>query len=112
MITQTQAVQEAGKVLWLSDIEAKPVEWLNVPPIGEGWLARRYVSLLDADPYIGKTTLLIWLAAWASRNGAVAVLACAEDDPVNTIKPRILAAGGDSKRIALVPTARQTAHAS
>jgi putative DNA primase/helicase len=42
----------------LNDIEAKEVEW-----IWPGWILRGYVSLVTGDPGIGKTSVLLSIAA-------------------------------------------------
>jgi RecA-family ATPase len=93
----------------LSDIKPVRVDWL-VP----GRLARGHLHLLDGDPDLGKSLVLLDLAARlttgrpfaegidGARGGpatAVVVLN-AEDGARDTVVPRLLAAGADLGRIA------------
>jgi hypothetical protein len=80
------------------------VRWLS-----PGRLAAGKITLLDGDPGLGKSTLLCEMAARISRGEALpggqtaqprlVVLMSAEDDPYDTIRPRIDAAGGDPRRV-------------
>ena len=89
----------------LADIKLKPVSWLwpNRFPIGK-------LSLVIGDPDLGKSLLMLDMAARVStgsawpdskrkiKRGAVIVLS-AEDDVEDTITPRLMAAGADLSRI-------------
>lgn len=92
---------------WLADVEPQPILWLwpGRIPLGK-------ISLLDGDPGLGKSLVTIDLASRVSRglnmpDGAVSglkgpagvVLISAEDDPADTIRPRLDAAGADVGRI-------------
>jgi len=92
----------------LTSIEPKPVDWL-----WPGWIPAGTVTVLDGDPGLGKSTLLLDLAARVSRGlsmpdgsrgGAPAgvVILSAEDDPARVIRPRLELAGADLERVALV----------
>ncbi len=91
-------------VVALSQIAPEPLRWLS-----PGRLAAGKITLLDGDPGLGKSTLLCELAARVSRGDPLpggeaapprpVVLMSAEDDPYDTIRPRIDAAGGDPRRI-------------
>jgi AAA domain len=86
-----------------SDPERVPFLWPNVLPRGA-------LVVLDGDPECGKSMLTIDLAARLSRgadspNGSpggppgTAVLFAAEDSRKRVVRPRLLAAGADTKRI-------------
>jgi hypothetical protein len=80
------------------------VRWLS-----PGRLAAGKITILDGDPGLGKSTLLCEFAARVSRGDPLpggeaapprpVVLMSAEDDPYDTIRPRIDAAGGDPRRV-------------
>lgn len=88
----------------MSEVEARPVEWL-----WPGWIALGKLTVLDGDPGVGKSTLLLDLAARLSRDGvmpdgavgsvASSVILSAEDGEEDTIKPRLAAAGGVAERL-------------
>jgi hypothetical protein len=91
-------------VVALSQIVPEPLRWLS-----PGRLAAGKITLLDGDPGLGKSTLLCEFAARISRGDPLpggdaapprpVVLMSAEDDPYDTIRPRIDAAGGDPRRV-------------
>lgn len=110
--TATTSVQPADKpkaepaLLRLSEVKPLPVDWLwpGRFPIGK-------LSLIVGDPCLGKSFLTLDIAARVSRGspwpdrphepnpaGGV-VLLSAEDDPADTIVPRLTAAGADLQRI-------------
>jgi len=90
-----------------SSIEAKPLRWLwpGKIPMGK-------VSLLIGDPGIGKSLITldiatristgsVWPDAEATGWGQVLILS-AEDDPADTIRPRLECIGADLDRIMLL----------
>jgi hypothetical protein len=91
-------------VVALSQIAPEPLRWLS-----PGRLAAGKITLLDGDPGLGKSTLLCEFAARISRGDPLpggdaapprpVILMSAEDDPYDTIRPRIDAAGGDPRRV-------------
>ncbi len=91
----------AGRVTFAADVHAQAVSWL-IPdrvPLGA-------VTLLAGDPKLGKSTLSILYAAGVSlgRFGgdpAAVLIVSAEDSFARIIKPRVVAAGGDSSRIGM-----------
>src|SRR5918993_2090348 len=93
-----------GKVVRLSDVDPEPVQWLS-----PGRLAAGKITVLDGDPGLGKSTLLCEWAARITRGQALpggkpgaprnVIILSAEDDLLDTIRPRIDAAGGDPSRI-------------
>ena len=88
----------------MSEVETRPVEWL-----WPGWIALGKLTVLDGDPGMGKSTLLLDLAARVSRDGLMpdgavgpvgaSVILSAEDGDEDTIKPRLAAAGGVEGRL-------------
>jgi hypothetical protein len=81
------------------------VSWLWEP-----YLARGKLAVLDGDPGTGKSFVTIDLACRITRGAAMpgasastapgsVLIMNAEDDARDTIRPRVLAAGGDPERI-------------
>lgn len=91
----THACVSAGRVIFASQVKARPVEWL-IP----GRIPLGGVSLLAGDPKLGKSTLSCSYAAALSRDGHVTLFASAEDSFTRVIKPRLVAAGADLDRCA------------
>lgn len=70
------------------------------------------MTVLDGDPGLGKSTMLMDWAARVSRGDPLpdgdpqpergVILVCAEDDPADTIVPRLMVAGADLKYITLL----------
>jgi len=95
------------KLLGADEIESKPIRWLWM-----GWLARGKLHILAGSPGTGKTTIALSLAACISAsltfpNGQKAepgkvVIWSGEDDPGDTLKPRLIAAGADLSQIQFV----------
>jgi AAA domain-containing protein len=91
-------------IVALSQVAPEPLRWLS-----PGRLAAGKVTILDGDPGLGKSTLLCEIAARISRGDPLpggeaarprpVVLMSAEDNPYDTIRPRIDAAGGDPRRV-------------
>jgi hypothetical protein len=92
------------KSVRMSTVIARDVEWL-----WPGWLPLGKLVVLDGDPDLGKSTLLLDIAARTSTHGIMpidvqgmtggVVILSAEDDIDDTILPRLLAAGADLDRI-------------
>lgn len=92
-------------VVCLADVEPEEVEWLWHPyiPIGK-------VTSIEGDPGLGKSWLLMAIAAAISKGGegllgkpaaapATCLLISAEDGLADTIRPRLDGLGADVKRI-------------
>jgi len=92
-----------------SEVTPRPVEWLWQERIPRGKL-----TLLDGDPGLGKTTILLDLAARVSsgrpmpsesnghgRKPEGVLYLSAEDDDGDTLRPRLEAAGADLDRVHL-----------
>lgn len=99
----------------LSSVKRSDVSWL-----WPGRIPRGKVTLLAGDPGLGKSFVTMDLAArvtsgadWpdgpavSRQPGSVLVLS-AEDDPADTIRPRIEAAGGDPSRVHVVEGVRES----
>jgi energy-coupling factor transporter ATP-binding protein EcfA2 len=96
----------------LSEIEAKPIRWL-----WPGRIARGKVSMIAGHPGLGKSQITASLAAivttagrWpvdrtTCERGSVLFLS-AEDDPADTIRPRLEAAGADLDRVHVLQSVR------
>lgn len=89
----------------VSDIQAKPIRWL-----WEGRIARGKVSMIAGNPGLGKSQVAASTAAVVSTGGTWpvdgtpcevgnVVILSAEDDPEDTIRPRLEAAGADLSRL-------------
>jgi archaellum biogenesis ATPase FlaH len=97
--TGTQAVARRFR-----DIEAKAMEWL-----WPGWLPLGKLAVLDGDPGLGKSTMLLDLAARISNHGLMpdgkigiagtVIVMSAEDAADDTIRPRLEAAGANLDRV-------------
>lgn len=87
-----------------TDITCSPVDW-----IWPGWLAKGKLHLLVGEPAAGKTTLAMMIAASVSAGakfpskdqaprGKVLIWS-GEDDPSDTLLPRLLSAGVDLSQV-------------
>ena len=95
----------------LSDVTPSAIRW-----IWAGWLALGKITIADGDPGLGKSLITVDLAARVTRgkampngeHGAVyekpagVVFMTAEDDPADTLRPRLDAAGADVERVVLL----------
>jgi hypothetical protein len=104
------ATQSTPVLLTMANIPARELAWL-----WRQWIPRGAITILDGDPGLGKSTVTIDLAARLSNGwqmppaggpcaGAEAesvLLLNAEDDPGNTIRPRLEAAGANLHRVHL-----------
>jgi hypothetical protein len=89
----------------MSDIEAKPVSWL-----WPGRIARGKVSIIAGNPGLGKSQITASIAAIVTTGGrwpvdgnhclpGDVVFLSAEDDPADTLRPRLEAAGANLRRV-------------
>ena len=91
-----------------SEIEMRHIHW-----VWPGRIAKGKHTAIAGEPGIGKSQLLVWIAARASKGepwgcedgaapkGSIVVLS-AEDGAEDTIMPRYIAAGGDREKIHIV----------
>src|SRR5436309_1083897 len=101
------SIDEATPGISLTDVQEHTLDWLWDKRILRGKL-----TLLDGDPDLGKSLITIDLAARVTTGQPMpdgspgitgnVILIAPEDDAADTIKPRILAAGGDPSRIRLL----------
>lgn len=92
------------ELLRASDVKPQPINWL-----WKDWLAAGKLHVLAGAPGTGKTTISISLAAtisvggvWPDRTRATAgnvVIWSGEDDPADTLIPRLALSGADLTRI-------------
>jgi len=97
-------------VLRLAEVAPRAVRWLwpGRVPLGK-------LTVLDGDPGLGKSTVVLDLAARVSRGAplpddslgdlrgaASVVLLCDEDGIADTVRPRLEAAGADLTRVVAV----------
>ena len=91
-----------------SEIEIEPVSWL-----WPGWLASGKLHVLAGVPGTGKTTIALSLAATVTHGGrwpdsvlfpsrGNVVMWSGEDDPADTLVPRLAAMGADLDRVHFV----------
>ena len=81
----------------MTDFEPEGVSWLV-----EDRVAMGKVTLLAGDPGLGKSFLTLDMAARVTREGRHAAILSAEDDPSDTIRPRLDAMDADISRVHLV----------
>jgi len=94
-----------------SDLTAAPIDWLWVH-----WLARGKLAILAGPPGQGKTTIAIDMIAtltsgrcWPDGTRCEpgnALMWSGEDDPTDTLLPRLMAAGADLSRVHFVSGTR------
>ena len=100
-------------LICMADVQPEPVNWL-----WPGRFAIGKLSIVAGDPGLGKSFLTLDIAARVSKGiswpdspmaenpaGAVLLLS-AEDDPADTIRPRLDAAGADAARIMALATVK------
>jgi hypothetical protein len=93
----------------MASVKLEEVKWS-----WRGWIPRGKLTVLDGDPGLGKSLLTIDLAARVSVGAPMPIetercgdpravfLLSAEDDPADTIRPRLEAAGADLSRVHIV----------
>ena len=113
--TNALAAYPAGASLVLlsgESIKPEPVRWL-----WDGWLAQGKLHILAGAAGAGKTTIALRLAATVTRGGrwpdgtscpvGSVLIASFEDDPTDTLAPRLIAMGADMTRIKFLPGVRE-----
>lgn len=94
----------AVSLLHAAGITPEAIAWL-----WPGWLAKGKVHILGGAPGTGKTTIALSLAAVVSKGGlwpdghrapaGNVIIWSGEDDPADTLTPRLIASGADTNRI-------------
>ena len=97
----------AVELLAADTLKPEPIRWL-----WPGWLARGKLHILAGAPGTGKTTLTMDWAATVSRGGQFPdgttarkgriIIWSGEDDPTDTLLPRLIAAGADLSYVQFV----------
>lgn len=87
-----------------ADLRPEPIQW-----IWTGWLAAGKFHVVGGAPGTGKTTLALAMAATVTVGGrwpdgsrspiGNVVIWSGEDDPADTLVPRLMAAGADLSRV-------------
>jgi putative DNA primase/helicase len=96
----------------VSEIVARPVNWL-----WPGRIARGKVTMLAGHPGLGKSQIALAIAAIVTTGGrwpvdgaraerGSVIIMSAEDDPEDTIRPRLEAAGADLSRCHVIGAVR------
>ncbi len=119
MSTIPELIHTAARSPLDKDVELKVASAIPVRPIRwlwPTWLARGKLHILAGAPGTGKTTIAIALAATVSCGGRWPCGAAApvgnvliwsgEDDPADTLVPRLVAAGADLARVYFVGDTR------
>jgi putative DNA primase/helicase len=99
--------QPSVELIKASGIQPEPIDWL-----WDGWLAAGKIHILGGAPATGKTTISLLLASNLSSSGCWpdgrpsqegnVVIWSAEDDPRDTLMPRLIGAGANLDNIQFV----------
>ncbi len=102
----------AVELVRASDLKPEPVAWL-----WEGWLAQGKLHIFGGAPGTGKTTISMGLAATVTMGGrwpdgskapvGNVVVWSGEDDPADTLIPRLTLSGADLSRVFFIAEVRQ-----
>jgi putative DNA primase/helicase len=101
-----------ARMVRASDVKPKPIEWL-----WQGRIALGKLTLIAGDPGLGKSLLTIAMAAHITRGNpwpvdgepcpqGEVILLSAEDDPEDTIRPRLDVAGADPSKVHIMQTVK------
>jgi hypothetical protein len=104
--TKTQTLAKV-ELLRASDITPEPIRWL-----WDGWLAQGKLHIIAGAPGTGKTTICMAMAAVITQGGkwpdgsrcnvGNVLIWTGEDDPQDTLVPRLIAHGADLDRVYFV----------
>lgn len=103
-----EEVKSRLRLINMADVEAKKVEWLWYP-----YIPYEKITIVQGDPGEGKTTFILHLAALLSvgeklpcdeekREAVNIIYQTAEDGLEDTIKPRLVEANADCRRIMVI----------
>lgn len=96
------------KIINMSDIQAQPIHWL-----WDGWLPLGKMTILAGAGGCGKTNLSLALIATITTAGTFpdgskcksagkVLIYSTEDDPADTLKPRLIANGADVSKVSII----------
>jgi putative DNA primase/helicase len=110
-VTKAEPVRDGVILVNGADLKPEPISWL-----WGGWLACGKLQLLAGAPGQGKTTIALGLAATVTCGGrwpdgsrcepGNVLIWSGEDDPADTLLPRLLAADAERNRVYFVTGAR------
>jgi len=110
-VRKSEPVKDGVVLVNGADLTPEPVRWL-----WPNWLALGKLHILAGAPGQGKTTIALALAATVTTGGrwpdgsrcttGSVLVWSGEDDPADTLLPRLLAAGADKSRVFFVTGAR------
>jgi RecA-family ATPase len=94
-----------------ADLKPEPIRWL-----WPGWIALGKLLVFAGAPGLGKTTIALAFIATLTRGArwpdgsrceaGNALIWSGEDDPIDTLLPRLLAMGADPRRVYFIKAAR------
>lgn len=100
------------KLIRASDVTPEPIAWL-----WNGWLAAGKMHVFGGAPGTGKTTIAMGLAATVTTGGqwpdgthspaGNVVIWSGEDDPADTLIPRLVLSGADLNRVYFIDDIRE-----
>ncbi|CAG4891453.1 AAA family ATPase [Paraburkholderia gardini] len=110
-VTKPEPVSDGVVLVNGADLKPEPISWL-----WHGWLALGKLHILAGAPGQGKTTIALAFAATVTSGGrwpdgsrcvpGSVLIWSGEDDPADTLLPRLLAAGANAGRVFFVTGAR------
>lgn len=111
-----RSFEAEAEVICMNDIETKPITWLWPDRIACG-----KITVIAGNPGLGKSLIiasfsaivssgLSWPACQALSMPGDVILLSAEDDPADTIKPRLIAAGANVKRCHILSSIKTPEH--
>lgn len=112
-VPTSEATESGVGLVWACDVVPEPISWL-----WEGWIAAGKLHILGGRAGTGKTTLAVSIASTITRGGVFpdgsrcgvpgrVLIWTGEDDPKDTLVPRLAAAGADLEKVAFVSTVRE-----
>jgi putative DNA primase/helicase len=110
-----QQRQSKATLVHLADVVSQPVKWL-----WRGYIPLGKLTILDGDPGLGKSLLTLDIAARVTTARAMpesgvsdltepanVILLSAEDDPADTLRPRLEVAKADLTRVVALTAIRE-----
>jgi archaellum biogenesis ATPase FlaH len=107
----TKNTKPKARAIRMSSVDAREVNWLWKP-----WIPLGKITVMDGDPGLGKSQILIDLAARLSTHGVMpdgyqgpigtSIILSAEDDKHDTIRPRLDAAQADLSKVIIIDEMR------